>query len=77
VQYISCLMYGHYENPVFARWTPDGGGGPPCLWEFEGHLYSHRWLQPNVDFLRETLSARSAGEVLVRAAERLVGEPEA
>jgi hypothetical protein len=32
VQYISCLMYSENENPVFAPWTPDGGGGPPCLW---------------------------------------------
>src|SRR4029077_17656799 len=34
VQYISCLMYREKENLVFAPWTPDRGGGPPCLWEF-------------------------------------------
>src|ERR1700758_1411041 len=45
VQYTSCLLYPTNENPVFARWTPDGGGGPPCLWEFAGHLYDHRWLE--------------------------------
>jgi hypothetical protein len=76
VQYVSCLMYGKYENPVFAPWTPDRGGGPPCLWEFEGHLYSHRWLQPNVDFLRQTLTVQRVREVIVSAADRLVGEPE-
>lgn len=38
VQYISCLMYSEHENPIFAPWTPNGGGGTPCLWEFEGHL---------------------------------------
>lgn len=27
VQYISCLMYAKGENPVFAPWTPDDGGG--------------------------------------------------
>ena len=76
VQYVSCLMYGENENPVFAPWTPDGGGGPPSLWEFEGHLYSHRWLQSNVDFLKEILTAQRVGDVLERAVERLVGQPE-
>jgi hypothetical protein len=76
VQYVSCLMYSENENPVFAPWTPDGGGGPPCLWEFEGHLYAHRWLEPNVDFLNETLTVQRVDDVLVRAAERLVGQSE-
>jgi hypothetical protein len=49
VQYVSCLMYADGENPIFAPWTPDRGGGPPCLWGFEGHLYSHRWLEINVE----------------------------
>jgi hypothetical protein len=76
VQYISCLMYPENENPVFAPWTPNGGGGPPCLWDFEGHLYSHRWLEPNVAFLKGVLNVPSAGEMLTRAADRLVDQPE-
>lgn len=76
VQYISCLMYSENENPVFAPWTPDGGGGPPVLWEFEGHLYSHRWLQPNVDFLKEKLTFQRVDTVLASAVKRLVGQPE-
>jgi hypothetical protein len=76
LQYISCLMYGENENPVFAPWTADAGGGPPCLWEFEGHLYSHRWLQGNVDFLKQTLTVQRVSEVIERAVERLVGQPE-
>jgi hypothetical protein len=76
VQYISCLMYSENENPVFTPWTPERGGGPPCLWEFEGHLYAHRWLEPNVNFLRGILTVRSVSDVLVRAVERLVGQPE-
>jgi len=76
IQYISCLMYSENENPVFAPWTPDGGGGPPVLWEFEGHLYSHRWLQPNVEFLKETLTLQRVGKVLASAAGQLAGEPE-
>jgi hypothetical protein len=76
VQYISCLMYATNENPVFGPWTPDGGGGPPCLWEFEGHLYANRWLEGNIVFLKKFLSAASAREVLQRSVERLANEPE-
>jgi hypothetical protein len=76
VQYISALMYSNEANPVFAPWTRDEGGGPPCLWEFEGNLYSHRWLEPNVDFLRRTLDVPTVSDVLRRAVETLKREPE-
>ena len=76
VQYVSCLMYPENENPVFAPWTRDAGGGPPCLWDFEGHLYTHRWLQPNVDFLKGFLAVSTVSEVLTRAVERLADQPE-
>jgi len=76
VQYISCLMYAENENPVFAPWTPNGGGGPPCLWEFEGHLYTHRWLEPNVAFLKGIFNVAVVSEVLSRAVHRLAGQPE-
>jgi hypothetical protein len=76
VQYISCLMYSENENPVFSLWTQDAGGGPPCLWDFEGHLYTHRWLEPNVAFLKENLNAAGVSEVLKRAVERFIEQPE-
>jgi hypothetical protein len=76
VQYITCLMYSEYENPVFAPWTGSEGGGPPCLWEFEGHLYTHRWRQPNVDFLKRVLAVSSVRDVLLRGVERLAHQPE-
>jgi hypothetical protein len=76
VQYISALMYPNEANPVFAPWTREEGGGPPCLWEFEGHLYSHRWLEPNVDFLRRTLNVSAVTDVLDRAVEALKSDPE-
>jgi hypothetical protein len=76
VQYISALMYPNDANPVFAPWTRDEGGGPPCLWDFEGNLYSHRWLEPNVDFLRRTLNVPAVTDVLNRAVEALKSEPE-
>jgi hypothetical protein len=76
VQYISCLMYPDRENPVFAPWTSDAGGGPPCLWDFEGHLYEHKWLQPNVDFLKGTLSVSTVRDLLGRAVDGLAGHTE-
>lgn len=76
VQYVSCLMYAANENPVFAAWTPDGGAGPPCLWGFEGHLYSHRWLDSNVSFLKRTLDRDRVTSVLIHAVEKLKNEPE-
>jgi hypothetical protein len=76
VQYVSCLMYSKYENPIFLPWTPNGGGGPPCLWYFAGYLYTHRWLEPNVTFLRKALTVGSIEEVLDRAVKRLVEQPE-
>jgi hypothetical protein len=69
-------MYPATENPVFAPWTPDGGGGPPCLWQFEGHLYNHRWLDPNVAFLAKKLTSQRVRDVLHKAAEVLGQEPE-
>jgi hypothetical protein len=76
VQYISCLIYPENENPIFAPWTPDRGGGPPCLWGFEGHLYAHRWLEPNVNFFKGALTVQRVNDVLVQAVERLTGQPE-
>jgi hypothetical protein len=76
VQYVSCLMYRKNENPVFAPWTPARGGGPPCLWEFGGHLYEHRWLDENVHFLKKILNARGTSDVLNRGVQRLLGQPE-
>jgi hypothetical protein len=77
VQYISCLMYPKDGNPVFAPWTREEGGGPPCLWEFDGFLYENRWQQSNVDFLEKFLNTpESVSEVLALAVERLTDQPE-
>ena len=76
VQYVSCLMYAENENPVFGPWTPERGGGPPCLWEFGGHLYAHRWLDENIRFLRQVLNPRGVVEVLRQAVHCLVEHPE-
>jgi hypothetical protein len=76
VQYISALMYPNEANPIFASWTRDEGGGPPCLWQFDGNLNSHRWLEPNVDFLRRTLNVPAVTDVIRRCGEALKGERE-
>src|ERR1700722_5497569 len=77
VQYISCLMYAKDENPVFAPYSREEGGGPPSLWEFDGHLYENRCQQPNVDFLENLFRApESVSEVLARAVNRLADQPE-
>lgn len=77
IQYISCLMYPENENPVFAPWRPDKGGGPPCLWNFEGHLYEHCWQAPNIKFLQGVLNVDNLSNLLSRCCKRLVNEPEA
>jgi len=76
VQYASTLLYPDDANPIFAAWTRDEGGGPPSLWEFNGHLYTHRWQDANVAFLRQTLTVEAVTDLLERAATVLAGEPE-
>ncbi len=76
VQYISCLMYAKDENPVFAPYSREEGGGPPCLWAFDGHLYENRWQQSNVDFLEDLLKPERVSKVLSQAVDRLADQPE-
>jgi hypothetical protein len=76
VQYISALMYPVDENPIFAPWTHQGGGGPPCLWDWAGDLFEHRWRVENVTFLERALTPDAVGDVLRSAAQRLEQHPE-
>ena len=76
VQYASCLMYENDSNPIFSPWTAQEGGGPPTLWEFNGHLYEHCWMESNVEFLRGALTLETVEGALERAADRLEAEPE-
>jgi hypothetical protein len=72
VQYISCLMYAKDENPVFAPYSRDKGGGPPCLWDFDGYLFESRWQEPNIEFLKNRLgAANNVIDVLTKAVDRL------
>jgi hypothetical protein len=74
IQYASCLIYPEEWNPVFSPWTSDRGGGPPLLWEFEGFLYEHRWLDNNLEYLRRVLTPANVTELVSRAVERLEGQ---
>jgi hypothetical protein len=49
-------MYKDYTNPIFSPWTPLGGGGPPALYETDGHIYDRGWRPENISFLEATLS---------------------
>lgn len=73
LQYISCLMYEDDENPIFAPWTPDKGGGPFGLWETDGHIYEECWKPENVRFFRDTVTADYVFDALKRARTALDG----
>lgn len=73
LQYLSCLLYPTDANPIFALWTPTEGGGPPCLWQLEGHFYDCGWLPENVAFLKATLTPAYI-ENRLHAAGRRIGD---
>lgn len=76
LQYVSVMMYDDDDNPVFAPWNPDTGGGPPLLWDPAGLIYEQGWLPENVDFVREYLTVDRLEEGVRQATERLKGETE-
>jgi hypothetical protein len=69
-------MYPKDENPVFFRWRPNRGGGPPSLWSYESLGFEERWLPENVEFLKRTLSMSYLKGKLEEAVARLKGAPE-
>jgi hypothetical protein len=75
VQYASCLIYDD-DNPVFASWAHDRGGGPPCLWEQAGHLYDEPWLEENVRYVRDFLKPARVIDSLRLAVTALAGQQE-
>ncbi len=72
LQYVSELIYD-FDNPLFPLWTPEIGGGPPCLWEPAGHIYKQSWLSENVEFLSNTVTADYVEDGVRRAADKLRG----
>ena len=76
IQYCSGLMYFEGENPLFGNWTPESGGGGPCLWGNDTLIFDMSWLSENVTFLQKTLSAQFVADKLEEAVALLAGEPE-
>ena len=76
LMYVSGLMYGRGENPIFK--VPPGSkvGGVPLLWENDSYIFDAGWLPVNLDFLRRTLNVTYLGQKVQDAALRLTGEPE-
>jgi hypothetical protein len=78
LQYCSGLIYVDGEqNPAFDPWTEDRGGGGPCLTSRDSFgLHDQGWIQPNLDFLRRTLSFHYVLRNAKQAADYLANEPE-
>lgn len=73
LQYASTLMYSDDRNPIFSPWTPDAGGGPPTLWETDGHIFDQSWLPENVEFLHSTFSPDYVRDAISAATVTLRG----
>ena len=74
VQYVSCLVYPKNANPVFAPYTREKGGGPPCLWEFDGYSSDCSWKIENVEFLQNLFhDPKTVISVIQQAVDRLSG----
>ncbi len=76
LQYCSGLMYFADENPLFDMWTPDCGGGEPCLWCDDSHIHEAGWLPENVEFVRRHLTVAFVLGKVKDAATVLQAQPE-
>jgi hypothetical protein len=77
LQYASGFIYFTGENPLFAMWTPEQGGGGPYLWESDSHLIDGPWLPENIEFFRSTVTPDYVIAKVQEAARRLAGTPQA
>ena len=77
VQYASALVYFAGENPVYAPWTCDNGGGGPYLTEWDCSVFDHAWLPSNIAFLREILTVNNVIDRLDAATATLGDAPPA
>ncbi len=77
IKYVSGLIYLRDENPIYLPWTPDEGGGGPCLISSDASIYDRGWLQSNLSFLQETLTSGYVIERALAAASKLRDSPEA
>jgi len=73
VQVASCFAFKDENNPIFHRWTPGGGGGPPVLKPAHG-IHFVPWRESNVKSLRRSLTAPFLESSIMRAC-RLLEDP--
>ena len=72
LQYLSCFMYEDDSNPVFEKWTPREGGGPPLQWRCQFAICED-WKDHNTRYLKDTLTEEYARAKLQQALS-VVGE---
>jgi hypothetical protein len=72
LQYLSCFLYDDDNNPIFEKWTPRGGGGPPIQWRHQFAICED-WKAPNTRYLKDTLTEEFAKAKLQHAIS-MVGE---
>lgn len=75
IEYVACLIYREFENPVFEPWKSDEGGGPPNLGEFRGGQGA-RWLPANIDALESRLQLDRLEAATRGAIQRLHDHPQ-
>ena len=66
-------MYEDRDNPIFATWTRERGGGTPGLWETDGQMFDACWRTENVLFFMETVTPDYLRDGLGRASDALTG----
>jgi hypothetical protein len=76
VMYASGLIYLRGENPIYAAWTPDKGGGGPYLTASEGWLFDWAWRDDNLAFLTNRLSVNYLIEMMQNASKVLSSHPD-
>jgi hypothetical protein len=74
LQYASALIYEKKDNPVFEPYTPEAGGGSPCLWECAGYIYDKPWRAENITFLQKEFTFNYIYQGLKKANQVLAGK---
>ena len=76
LEYCSGVMYLKGTNPLFGTWTKTGGGGGPYLFANDSDLFEVCWTNENIEIVSAKLTVEFVNDRVVKAAERLTGEPE-
>jgi hypothetical protein len=78
VQYASCFIAGRLagRNPLFSAWTPNTGGGPPSLSQYDSSGTGERWLDSNIAYLEAKFGFEFLMERLLHAKQILASHPQ-